>query len=169
MIYTLVGAPDTGKETVANNLRSFLNEGECDNCFQIVADPEREDLGFLVDYRSELHIAATRAINTVGKDQNLIFKHTLIDSLAYAGLHVKDLLEEDLSNPDVLRWSVVFNSTLQMLVDSKQPDHILYIPYKGEEQNYIDLDDALQDVLVTLEIPYTEIDPSEEAATWTTN
>lgn len=166
MIYQLIGAPGTDKERIANDLRCFLNEGECENCFKIVVEPEREDLGFLADYRSEIHLATTRAINTVGKDQNLIAKHSLLDSVAYVGLHVKDLLEEDQNNQDAIRWMSVFNVALQMLIDGKQPDRRLYIPYEGEDQNSIDLDEALQDILVTLELDYTEIDPSEEAAKW---
>jgi hypothetical protein len=82
---------------------------------------------------------------------------------------VKDLLEFDQSNPDVLRWGTAFNAALQMLIDSKQPDHILYLPYEGDDDSARDLDEAIQDVLDTLDIPYTEIKPSEEAATWVSN
>jgi hypothetical protein len=167
MIYQLVGAPDTGKEQVALSLRAFLNEGECEDCFDY--DPKRltlahEQGGYLTDYRSELLIAANRA--TAPADRNLVLTHSLIDSVAYVGLQVKALLEEDDTNPDVIRWGTTFNACLQMLVDSKQPDRVLYLPYEGDDDKARDLDEAIQDVLDTLEISYTEINPSEEVATW---
>jgi hypothetical protein len=40
---------------------------------------------------------------------------------------------------------------------------------RDDDDKARDLDEAIQDVLDTLDIPYTEIKPSEEAATWISN
>jgi hypothetical protein len=171
VIYQLIGAPDTGKQEVAEKLRSFLNEGECaEGCFDIFSDTTNlgGDFGYLTDYRLELLVAAERATR-VPSDANKIHTHSLIDSVAYVGLQVKAFLESDETNPDAIRWSTAFNACLQMLIDSKEPDRVFYLPYEGDDDKARELDEAIQDVLDTLEIPYTEINPSEEVATWVSN
>jgi hypothetical protein len=164
VIYQLLGAPDTNKQDIAEKLRAYLNEGY-DIVQDLALDYPNGDFGFLADYREELLLAVHRATRSV-KDQDLILTHSLIDSVGYAGLKVKDLLEQDDTNPDVIRWGATFNVILQMLMDGFKVDHLLYIPYEGDDSNSIDLDAALVDILDTLDMDYTEIDPSEEAAKW---
>lgn len=174
MIYIIAGAPGTNKQQVADKLRDFLNEGECaDTCYEVVEDmTARHDFTFLSDYREDLLLSAHRATRLV-RDRNLIFTHTLLDSLAYAGVHVQDLFKNDQANaPDIARWSIVFDASLQMLVDSFNPvsDHgVLLIPYTGDDETSRDLDGALHEVLDTLELRYTEIDTEAGAGEWISN
>jgi hypothetical protein len=108
MIYVLAGAQGTNKLSVAEKLRAFLNEGECvDGCFSTVLDPAIQTdyvVGFLADYRDELHLAVTRA-RKPSRDLNLIFTHSLLDNLAYAGVRLTGLFDQDPANThEIARW-----------------------------------------------------------------
>ena len=168
MIYTLVGAPGT-KEDVALRLREFLNEGECaDSCFKIVQDEAHESTGgFLADYRVELMLATQRACKKAN-DDNVIFTHSLVDSTAYAALRLSGLLNEDPNSPNLPMWGVTFDACLGMLIDGWKSDVTLFVPYKGEDEDARDLSKALTDILDSLPINYTEIDPDAEVGTWLT-
>jgi hypothetical protein len=171
MTYTIVGAPGSGKRDVAEKLRAFLNEGECaDSCFYIVPDEvERnpDDYGFLADYRSELYLASGRATFR-SIHQNIIFTHSLIDNVVYTAMRVSDMNNIDPTNPRLLMLGVTFDACLGMLIDGRQSDVTLYLPYKGEDEDAQILDGALTDTLDSLKIVYTEIDPSTEVGTWIT-
>ena len=178
MIYTLTGAPGSGKQDVAEKLRSFLNEGTCaDDCFEIaqdlaldLQDTEYREFGFLADYREELQLAVWRATRLY-KDQNLILTHSLLDNVAYSGLRLQALLEHDSTNQaEMARWGIVFDASLQMLVDAKNPELPVYlVPYTGDDEDSHDLENALRDVILTLELRYIEVDPEAGVDTWISN
>jgi hypothetical protein len=64
---------------------------------------------------------------------------------------------------------VVFDAALQMIIDGRKIDQLLFIPYTGEDQDSLDLDAALRDVIRTLALPYTEIDAEAGVDTWISN
>lgn len=159
MKYVIVGAPGTGKRKVAEKLEAHLKDSLAIHF--IDQDP---DLGFLADYREELLLAAQRATYS---SSDLIFYHSLIDSMSYTSLRLTGLMNHDPTNQsEIGRWSIVFDACLSMIVDGYKADKTLYIPYQGDDQDSKDLDEALRATLESLKIDHTIIDPDTEVDTW---
>jgi hypothetical protein len=160
MKYIIVGAPGTGKEDIAMKLQKETNLGATSGWFPGGEIP----IGFLADYRTELYLASSRAISTT---EDIILWHSLIDSVAYASLRLTGLINFDSTNQQEMgRWGIVFDACLSMLTDGYNSDLTLYVPYKGDDQDSKDLDEALNATLNSFDIPFKTIDPQAEAGTW---
>lgn len=169
MIYGIVGAPGTGKEVIAERLSDHLDIPASSGQF-----PGQEVLlGLQADYRTELSIAAGRAIWQqlyAAEGRDFIFWHTLIDSLAYSYVRFTAMhLSDSVSDMTYGRWGMVCTSVAMMAEDSRWPDLFLYIPYRGDDDNSKRIDASLVDALRVYEQKYTCIDPRETPKTWLTS
>lgn len=163
----IVGAPGTNKQKIAKRLWDFYDE-------DYLIDPDynhdffdldERTFGFLVDYREELLLAAFRS--TRDDSGNMIYTHSLIDSMAYSTLRLSDSLNSaTVSQIEIARWGVTFDAILSMLTDGFKADQVLYISYRGDDQDSKDLDEALKATLDKLEISHSVIDPSDEVSKW---
>ena len=157
MKYVIVGAPGTGKEEVGRKLWVKTDIEP--------VNVKTDDIGFLADYREELSLATSRALFP-GDDPSIQY-HSLIDSVSYAALRLTGLLNYDRENQEeIARWAVVFDACVIMLNDGYDADTTLYIPYKGDDQDSKDLDEALRATLDAVPIAYKVIDPEAEVDTW---
>lgn len=161
MIITIVGAPDTGKGDVALKLNESLSIPATSG--RLLGDEIL--VGPLADYRTELWLAADRAIYDRTKDR--IFWHSLIDSMAYVSVRLAGIINVDPTNQlTITRWTMTFDMVLLMTQDGYKSDHTLYLPYKGDDEDSKEIDGGIRATLDSLEIPHKEINPTDEVETW---
>ena len=166
--YYLVGAPDSGKSVVTEKLSTKLEIPGTSGWFPGGISEEYAE-GLSADYRVELWIAAGRAMYNYG---NMIFTHSLLDSLAYASVRCSAALQAaggDLS-PQSVRWLTTLGAISRMAHDWKKDDALfLYLPYSGNDDDSQALDDTLVAAMREYDVAYEVINPEEEPEAWLSN
>jgi|SRR5581483_6264797 len=167
MKIVLVGCPDSGKSAFAQELvkkHPHLNILKASLPFENLA------FGEAADYRTEMYIAARRAARGEIELQNTIQTNSLIDSVCYAGVRLRNMLNSKSVLPRTTQnWALLLELFERFMQDSFRYDLIFFLPGHEEENTfYEDLEEAYSIYLELEGLAFTTVtDPLnfvEEAA-----
>lgn len=166
MRIVLVGAPDTGKEKLANELSQILScpydagLSAADISWNTL-DFKGYELGLNADYRVEVKLAVDRAFSIQAYDRqvwHVVYSHTLLDSVAYSTLRMISFQEKESSQYIVDKWMFTTGVIGAMMRDTFKADHIFFLPGGDEE-----IEKALQMILDMNDLEYTVLDDDKLA------
>lgn len=128
-------------------------------------------LGPLADYRQELRISTQRVRflsnnNPLMSKRDLIFTHSLIDSVAYPTVRLFNMINSgSVSEDEVFRWEMLLNMNALLLRDTQPEVPVIFLA--GNDGDYFNqnLETAIRSILNDWGIPHTELTSLNEAAT----
>lgn len=160
--FYLVGAPGVGKSKIAEQVAERFDER-----LSFYEDFEsRYALGSVADYRVELSLAMARWKREQTYAPTL-FKHSLLDNLAYTTYAVSRFKLGTVSHGTVEREVLVMAAVGAMITDSFKYDHIFFVRGDfdpNEDYDQYQMQTILQMLLDEYQLNYSIIDASADAA-----
>jgi hypothetical protein len=153
----LVGAPDTGKSNLAQELHQALKARDV---ILVVSGSSNDYMatfgkavGLLADYRVELSLAVRRAM-AMSDIGNAIFEGTLLDNVAHAAAKYKRLLEDGGDEEVAYTQWLTMTLCAKMVRDTWKSDYIIYIHPSDAEPFKADVNEGLLTMLRELNLDY---------------
>jgi hypothetical protein len=167
--YYFVGVPDIGKYEAAVKLHELVGLPAISGWLPLEED---QPVGLLADYRTEILVAAHRAVRN---DGGLIYTLSLIDSLAYTAVRCSAVSQAAGNELDEqgIRWFSALGIITQMARDWNRDGALfLYIPLRESvvfDDDTRALDETLVAAMREYDVRYKTIDPTEAPETWLSN
>jgi hypothetical protein len=157
MRVVLVGAPDSGKNSVAQELiKQNLVQKSLGHPVEIL-DPYLEvAVGELADYRVEVLLAARRAF--LQAEEDVVFTHTSVDNIAYAAQRASTLLHIDEGSPEAATAAAVLKLVADMFIDSFRGDVIIFLTGNDGTEYGQELENLLEYALDDFNIDHTVVE-----------
>lgn len=161
MRIVLIGAPGSGKQVIAEALAEATGK-------MLFLELEHQELawGPMADYRLEAQTAMRRALNMPTLDDT-IFKHTVLDSMAYSTRRLVLAVEaSDFEN--YIRYSNLVGFLSVVVSDSLQADYYFFCAGNDGEDFSDEIEEALAYSVEALDLPLivlegTDLQKAEQA------
>jgi hypothetical protein len=163
MRIVLVGAPGSGKEDLAWELRDAFQKKD-QNLIGPVGDASEagETVGPITDYRTELMIGVDRIFDMLhlGEGNDVVFTGTILDNVVHTLVHVAAATNAGaFSYGEELRWEWTTQLLYAMMLDSFKADHVFYL--RGGEPE--DLAGFYPELLDQVQVDYVELEGDRSA------
>ena len=146
----LIGAPGSGKTELAEAIKHLHPSFGIGDSPQSMV-PGGIAIGQLADYRAESHLATSRIFQEQimrNNGLNMIYTHSLIDSLAYTSLRNENMQDGIVDENTKNAWFVWLGMLMIMGMDSLRADLLFFLEGHDYRDGYsILVEEALHDVI----------------------
>lgn len=166
MKIALVGAPESGKTELAEQLSKALGIRVIDGYANRLADETNLHIGWASTYVPNLLVALERLKQEIVRwGAGHITCGTVVDTLAYCAVYSSHVKED--SSPyqvrlDAFKAAAVMNSLNFIMDENWRYDFVFYLPNKSPRKFAREHDYAIREVLATLSIDHTPLTEEDQ-------